>query len=131
VNNLLSHSQRLLSLEALALADKNGVDPRTAHAILVTGGGHNAYLERSFGPRVMHGDLSPGFTLGLAHKDLRLATDLARVSEVPSFFGAVARELYQLCIAENGDDAQVDTAALLIDRWARTKLVPTEDVTPS
>lgn len=124
VNNLLSHSQRILSLEALALAEKNGVDPRTAHEILVSGGGSNAFLEKSFGPRVMHGDLNPGFTLGLAHKDVRLATDLARVSGVPSFFGGLARELYQLCVAENGADAQVDTAALAIDRWAGTRVVP-------
>lgn len=124
VNNLLSHSQRLLSLEALALADKNGVGPKTAHEILMAGGGRNVFLEQSFGQKIMHGDLNRGFTLGLAHKDMRLATDLARVSGVPSFFGAVARELYQVCIAENGEDAQVDTSALLIDRWAKTKLVP-------
>ncbi|MCI0142608.1 NAD(P)-dependent oxidoreductase [Arthrobacter bambusae] len=129
VNNLLSHAQRLLSLEALALADKNGVNSRTAHEILMASGGRNAYLEKSFGPRVMLGNLSPGFTLGLAHKDVRLATDLARVSGVPSLFGGIARELYQLCIAENGAEAQVDTAALVIDRWAKTRVVPQDGET--
>ncbi|WP_025778205.1 NAD(P)-dependent oxidoreductase [Brevibacterium sp. VCM10] len=123
-NNLLSHTQRLLSLEALALADKNGVDPRTAHEILTAGGGSNAFLEKSFGPRMLRGDLCPGFTMGLAHKDVRLAGELARQSGVPSFYGALSRELYQLLLAENGADSQVDTAARAVDRWAGTAVVP-------
>ena len=127
VNNLLSGAQRLLTFEAMALAAKNGVDPDTAHTILMAGGGRNAYIEKILGPRVLQGDLNPGFTLGLAHKDVRLACDLARASGVPAFFGGVARELYQVCIAENGADAQVDTAALLVDRWAGTSVVPTKE----
>lgn len=129
VNNLLSGAQRLLTLEAMALAAKNGVDPKAAHAILMAGGGRNAYIEKILGPRVLEGDLNPGFTLGLAHKDVRLACELARASEVPAFFGGLTRELYQLCIAENGAQAQVDTAALLIDRWAGTAVVPRRDET--
>jgi 3-hydroxyisobutyrate dehydrogenase len=124
VNNLMSGVQRLLTLEAVALAAKNGVEPAVAHEILMAGGARNAYLEKIFGPRVLQGDLNVGFTLGLMHKDVRLACDLARVSETPMFFGGLARELYQLCIAENGAQAQVETAALLAGRWAGTSVVP-------
>lgn len=124
VNNLISGAQRLLTLEAVSLAAKNGVDPRIAQEILVTGGARNAYLDKIFGPRVLNGDLNVGFTLGLMHKDVRLACDLARVSNAPSFFGGLTRELYQVCIAENGADAQVETAALLAERWAGTQIVP-------
>jgi 3-hydroxyisobutyrate dehydrogenase len=91
VNNLMSGVQRLLTLEAVALAAKNGVEPAVAHEILMAGGARNAYLEKIFGPRVLQGDLNVGFTLGLMHKDVRLACDLARVSETPMFFGGLAR----------------------------------------
>jgi 3-hydroxyisobutyrate dehydrogenase len=128
VNNLMSGVQRLLTLEAVALATKNGVAPTVAHEILMAGGGKNAYLEKIFGPRVLQGDLNVGFTLGLMHKDVRLACDLARVSETPMFFGALARELYQLCIAENDAEAQVETTALLVERWAGTSVVPKPNI---
>jgi 3-hydroxyisobutyrate dehydrogenase len=124
VNNLMSGAQRLLTLEAVALAAKNGVEPTVAHEILMAGGARNSYLEKIFGPKVLQGDLNVGFTLGLMHKDVRLACDLARVSGTPLFFGGLTRELYQLCIAENGAHAQVETAALLAERWAGTSVVP-------
>lgn len=128
VNNLISGVQRLLTFEGVALAAKNGVEPQQALDILMGGGGRNAYMEKIYGPKVLQGDLNPGFTLALAHKDMRLACDLARSSGAPAFLGGVARELLQVGIAENGADAQVDTMALLIDRWAGTQTVPPDDL---
>lgn len=124
VNNLMSMTQRLLSFEAMMLAAKNGVDPATANEILVASGGRNAYLERMMGPRVLKGKLNVGFTLGLAHKDTRLACQLGIDSGVPMFFGNTARELYQACINEMGAGAQVDTAGQYYDRLAGTSVIP-------
>jgi 3-hydroxyisobutyrate dehydrogenase len=126
VNNLLSATQRLLTFEAVALAAKNGVEPRTAVEILMAGGGKNAYLEKIMGPLVLDGKLGTGFTLGLAHKDLRLACELGIESAVPMFFGNLARELYQLHISEMGDNTKVDGAALAVDRLAGTRVVPSD-----
>jgi 3-hydroxyisobutyrate dehydrogenase len=124
VNNLMSTAQRLLSFEAMTLAAKNGVDPKTAVDILLAGGGRNAYLERMMKPRILEGKLNVGFTLGLAHKDARLACQLGVDTGVPMFFGNITREMYQLCIAQNGRDAQVDTCGQVIDRLAGTAVVP-------
>lgn len=126
VNNLLSCAQRVLSIEGVALAAKNGMDPRTAVEILSAGGGRNAYLEKIMGPKVVMGDLHAGFTLGLAHKDVRLACTVGEQSGVPMFMAGLTRELYQMFIAEMGASAQVDTAALVIDRLAGTAVVPTD-----
>lgn len=124
VNNLMSMTQRLLSFEAMTLAAKNGVDPDIANEILVASGGRNAYLERMMGPRVLKGKLNVGFTLGLAHKDTRLACQLGIDSGVPMFFGNVARELYQACINDMGATSQVDTAGQYYDRLAGTSVIP-------
>jgi 3-hydroxyisobutyrate dehydrogenase len=126
VNNLMSSVQRLLSFEAVALAAKNGVDPRIATDILLASGGRNAYLEKMMGPRILNGKLNVGFTLGLAHKDVRLACQLGIDSGVPMFFGNVARELYQLSIGQMGRDSQVDTVGQVFDRMAGTRVVPAE-----
>lgn len=123
VNNHLSGAQRLLSMEALALAVKNGIDPARACEILVSGGARNAFLEKQ-APPIIKGNLDVGFTLALMHKDLRQACDLGSASGVPLLFGNLAREFYQMCISERGGDAQVQTAALVMDRLAGTHVVP-------
>jgi 3-hydroxyisobutyrate dehydrogenase len=124
VNNLLSTAQRILSFEAIALAAKNGVDPKMATQILLAGGGRNAYLEKMMAPRILSGKLDVGFTLGLAHKDVRLACQMGSDSGVPMFFGNLTRELYQVAIAEKGARGQVDTVGQVYDRLAGTQVVP-------
>jgi len=123
VNNLVSGVQRLLSLEGLALAAKNGIDPARACEILAAGGARNAFLEKS-APQVLKGNLDVNFTLALMHKDMRLACDLGAASGVPLFFGNLGREVYQMCISDMGPGAQVQTAALVMDRLAGTQVVP-------
>jgi len=131
VNNLLSGAQRLLTMEAVALAAKNGIDPEVACQILLAGGARNRFLEKFMAPHVIKGSLNPGFTLGLMHKDVRLACQLASDSGVPIFFGSVAREFYQLCIANMGNEAQVDTAALVMERLAGTRMVSADTASQS
>jgi 3-hydroxyisobutyrate dehydrogenase len=129
VNNLLSCAQRLLSCEAMALAVKNGVEPQTAVDILLAGGGRNAYLEKVMGPDIINGKLRAAFTLGLAHKDVRLACQLGIDSGIPMFFGNLTREMYQMGISDMGHDAKVDSVALMLDRLAGTHVVPETETT--
>ena len=124
VNNLLSTTQRVLTWEALALAEKNGVDPKTAVEILVAGGGNNAYLEKIMGPLVLNGELDAGFTLGLAHKDVGLACQLGVDSGVPTPYGNLTREIYESFINELGATAKVDRAAVIVDRVSGSHVVP-------
>ncbi|MES2973715.1 MAG: NAD(P)-dependent oxidoreductase [Pseudomonadota bacterium] len=124
VNNMMSASYRLLAFEGLALACKNGIDPQTACDILLAGGGRSQYVQKFLEPNVIKGKLHVGFTLGLMLKDVRLACKLGGDSGVPMFLGNQVRELYQMCMNENGFDAQVDTAALVFDRMSGTHVVP-------
>ncbi len=128
VNNLVSGTQRLLTMEAIALAVKNDVDPAIAVDILAAGGARNAYLEKFMKAKILKGDLAPGFTLALAHKDVRLACQLGSETGVPMFLGNVTRELLQLCISQMGPQAEVDTAALVFDELAHTHMVPTAEM---
>jgi 3-hydroxyisobutyrate dehydrogenase len=124
VNNLLSGAQRLLSLECLALAQKSGIDPANAVRILLAGGGRNVFLEKQIGPIIEKGDMSVGFTLDLMHKDVDLACRAGNDVGMPMFFGAVAREVYRLCINLVGKDKSVMTSALAMDQLTGSRIVP-------
>ena len=124
----MSTCQRLLTFEALSLATKNGLEAETAVNVLLASGGRNSFLEKLMAPQILKGNLVSNFTLGLAHKDVRLACQLGMDTGVPMFLGNTTRELYQLSISEMGRDAQVDTASLVFDKLADSNVVPAEHV---
>jgi 3-hydroxyisobutyrate dehydrogenase len=124
VNNLVSGAQRLLTFEAVALAAKNGIDPRRACEVLLAGGARNSFLEKFMLPKVLNGDLVSPFSLGLIEKDLRLACNLGAGSGVPVPFGDLTLDLYRQAIAIRGADAEINTAALVVDDRAGTDVVP-------
>ncbi|VTU45348.1 2-(hydroxymethyl)glutarate dehydrogenase (plasmid) [Variovorax sp. SRS16] len=126
VNNLVAGGQRLLSLEAIALAAKNGIAPRTAVDILMAGSGRNFFVERFMNSHIISGKLASGFTLGLLHKDVRLACQLGEDSGVTMLFGNMVKEFHQMTINEMGRDAQVNSVALMMDRLAGTQVVPAD-----
>lgn len=123
-NNLISHAQRLLTQEALALAVKNGVDPDTAVDILSAGGARNAYMEKTLKARVLKGQLKVGFTLGLAEKDVKLACDLGTVSDVPMPFGEMVTAMYSGMVEQMGYHAEVESSGLITQTRAGTRFVP-------
>ncbi|AJE49177.1 NAD(P)-dependent oxidoreductase [Celeribacter indicus] len=123
-NNLLFSAQRLMTFEVVALAAKNGLAPEKAVEILSKGSARNFFLEHTMAPRVLTGNLASGFTLGLAHKDVKLATELGIASDVTMIFGNLVREFYTMCINEIGRDAQVNEVARIVDRMSGTQVVP-------
>lgn len=130
VNNMLSAGQRLMSLESVTLAAKNGIDPAKAVEVMMAGGGKNSFLERGMRQYVLKGELGPRFSLGLMHKDLRLACQMGVDSEVPLLFGVLTRELHQMCIAEWSPSSPVFLAAQVFDKWAGTSAFPLNEVPP-
>lgn len=124
VNNLVSAAQRLVTMEAMALAVKNGVQAEKIVDIMTAGAARNFYLEKLVKPFVLSGNLSSGFTLGLLHKDIRQACQLGMESNVTMLFGNLTREFLQMAINEKGSDAQVYASALVMDRIAGTHVVP-------
>jgi 3-hydroxyisobutyrate dehydrogenase len=125
-NNILSAAQRVMTLEAVALAAKNGIAPKTAVEVMMAGSGKNYYLEHFMGSHILTGKLGTGFSLGMLHKDVRLATELGLESSVPMLFGNLVKEFCQICINELGRDTEVNAAALVMDRLAGTHLVPSD-----
>jgi 4-hydroxybutyrate dehydrogenase / sulfolactaldehyde 3-reductase len=54
----------------------------------------NGQLKIAWPAKVLKGDVAPGFTIDLAHKDLSLIVDAANAAKVPMPIAAAAREAF-------------------------------------
>ncbi len=102
VNNFLVVGINQMNAEALALAQGFGLDLATTLKVIGGTTASNGQLAVNWPNKVLKGDLSPGFRLALAHKDVSLAVESARKMGVPVFAGAVAREGCAMGIATDG-----------------------------
>jgi 3-hydroxyisobutyrate dehydrogenase len=125
-NNLMAASQRLLTFEVVALAVKNGLTPQQAVDVMLKSSGRNYTLDVTFRRHILPGELFQGFTLGLMHKDVGLAMQLAASSDVPLFFGGLVRQFYQSIINERGADEDVNYAVRVFERMANVHITPAD-----
>jgi 4-hydroxybutyrate dehydrogenase/sulfolactaldehyde 3-reductase len=94
VNNYLAIVSCQLNAEALALSQRFGLSlPKTLEVLHGTTA-TNGQLKINWASKVLIGDVEPGFTIDLAHKDLTLIVEAANAARVPMAVGAVAREAF-------------------------------------
>jgi 3-hydroxyisobutyrate dehydrogenase-like beta-hydroxyacid dehydrogenase len=98
VNNLVSCSINALIAEAMAIGVKAGLDPVVTRQVMASTAADSWHLRGSFTHKTLKGDFTPAFKLGLARKDLDLATELAAGLGVPSLLGTAALHLHTLAI---------------------------------
>lgn len=122
VNNVMSAANRCVAFEAVALAVKNGIDPKVCVDIVQKGSGRSCVTEVTFPNFVLAENLEQGFTLGLMLKDVTIATQLGRESATPMLLGNLVREIYQTAINQNGADADINTLVEFYERAANTKV---------
>jgi 4-hydroxybutyrate dehydrogenase/sulfolactaldehyde 3-reductase len=94
VNNYLAIVSCQLNAEALALSQKFGLSLENTLAVVHGTTATNGQLKINWPNKVLAGDLDPGFTVDLAHKDLTLIVDAANTERVPMPIGAAAREAF-------------------------------------
>ncbi len=94
VNNYMSAIQSVITAEALALAQKLGLDPGRTVEIMSGTIASNALVSFYFRRKALAGDVDPGFALTHARKDLRLAVRLGEGEEVAMATGAAALDAY-------------------------------------
>ena len=94
VNNYLVIVSCQMNAEALALSQRFGLDLDRTLEVLNGTTAYNGQLQLNWTNKVLAGDISPGFTIDLAHKDLSLAMTAANAMRVPMPLGAAAREAF-------------------------------------
>lgn len=106
VNNFLAVCLAQLNGEALALSQRFGLDLEKTLEVLHGTTATNGQLKLNLASKVLTGDIVPGFSIDLAHKDLTLIMEAANASRVPMQMGAAAREALSFARAKGkgGDD---------------------------
>jgi 4-hydroxybutyrate dehydrogenase/sulfolactaldehyde 3-reductase len=94
VNNYLAVSSCQMNAEALALAARFGLDLERTLDVLYGTTAFNGQLKIGWPAKVLAGDVSPGFTIDLAHKDLTLVMEAANAARLPMPMAAAAREAF-------------------------------------
>lgn len=94
VNNYLAVSSCQLNAEALALSQRFGLTLERTLDVLYGTTAVNGQLKIAWPAKVLKGDVEPGFTIDLAHKDLTLIMEAANAARVPMPMGAAAREAF-------------------------------------
>ncbi|MCX7365913.1 MAG: NAD(P)-dependent oxidoreductase [Alphaproteobacteria bacterium] len=123
VNNVIAAGVRAATFEGVALGVKNGLDLKTCVDILQKGTARSYTTELAL-PGLLDPNRKMTFSLGLMHKDVRLATDVAAQSGVPMPLASAVREVFLTAINELGYETDLNDLIRVCERQARVAIVP-------
>lgn len=105
VNNMVAFINMVAAGEGMVLGAKAGVDPQKLYDIIQTSSGAS-WVMQQFPHTVFAGNFTPGFTVDLAHKDLRLALEMGDALSVPLMMGSLCMNVLRQLRANGhgGDD---------------------------
>jgi len=110
INNQLSFSNMAAAAEALMLGALSGIDLGKLNQVIQNASGNsNSY--RNLAAKAFRRDFQPGFALDLAHKDLRLALEMADELGVPGMIGPQVMNLLRM--ARGMGLGSSDTSAMI------------------
>lgn len=112
VNNLVSCANAAVLAEACGLAHKSGVDLGVLAEIMTGTAADSHQLRHTLIGKALKGDFDPAFKLGLAHKDMRFALQMARELNATSACTAAAVDWYERAAAAG--HGELDRAALML-----------------
>jgi 3-hydroxyisobutyrate dehydrogenase-like beta-hydroxyacid dehydrogenase len=92
INNMLAFCNMAAAAEALVMGAKSGIDLKKLDQVISNASGYSSGY-RSVADKSFAGNFNPTFALDLAHKDLRLALELADELGVP---GMIAPQVMSL-----------------------------------
>ena len=112
---VLCYLHSLALSEALMLGIKGGVDPEQMLSIIQNSTG-KSYVADRYGPPILAGDYDPSFTVGLAHKDMKLALEMADNLGIQLPMCDLTTATYARAIDEFGFDANHLKAVRLLEQ---------------
>ncbi len=107
--------------EALVFASKAGADPQKVRQALLGGFAQSRILDLH-GERMINRSFKPGFRIQLHRKDLNLALQAARQLGVCLPSTAIAQELFNAVVAQEGDQLDHSAMVLALERLANHKV---------
>src|SRR5262249_53573283 len=99
VNNMLVQVNTVAVAEAMVLAVKAGLDPKTVYDVVRASAGASAAWGGR-GPRILPGGFAPGGPVDTSSKDPELETAFAKRLGVPLLLANVTQQVYQMARAQ-------------------------------
>lgn len=122
-NQILCGLNLLGMVEAFAFARKSGVDLEKMLGVTTKGAGDSWALS-NYGPRVIKGDLDPGFTVQFQQKDLRIVLQEAEKIELPLPGTAIVQQLLRSIQAYGGNEDGTQSLIRVMERLGNVEIVP-------
>lgn len=116
-NNTMSAINLLSFTEALTMAAKAGIDPEIFVKV-VNGGGARSGMVDNKAPKIINRDFTPHFMTKLIHKDLGLASDVAKELEVSAPVLALVKEIFQIARAKGYGSEDMSAVIKCYEEWA-------------
>jgi 3-hydroxyisobutyrate dehydrogenase-like beta-hydroxyacid dehydrogenase len=106
INNMLAFCNAAAAAEALMMGKRSGIDLHKLDAVIRNASGMSSGYA-NMATKAMAGDFRPTFALDLAHKDLRLALELADELGVPGLIAPQVMNLMRMArgMGMGGDDS--------------------------
>ena len=98
VNNYMTTVTNLVTAETLTLASSCGIATETALEVLRGTAAGRGHINTTYPDKVLKGDLTPGFMIALARKDLMLGLKTAEDAGVRLTTGAAALHVYDFAV---------------------------------
>jgi 3-hydroxyisobutyrate dehydrogenase len=115
VQNAVAACNRVITLECVAAACKNGLTLDKMPEVVNRSSGWNGGAERII-PALRTNSPTSDFQMGLMVKDLRLAMDIGNEVGAPMLIANAVRGLFQICANEKGNAQNLDEIARLIEQ---------------
>ncbi|GMA65051.1 NAD(P)-dependent oxidoreductase [Alicyclobacillus fastidiosus] len=104
VSNLIGMTNALVLSEGLRIGEEAGIDPLLLQQLLATTGA-DSYQLTLRGPKILNEDFTPGFSVHLTRKDVRLGVEMASELNQPCPFSELALEYFSKAVdAGYGDE---------------------------
>src|SRR5690606_27627497 len=114
-NQILCAVTLLGVVEALAFAKKAGVDLETMLQVTTQGAGTSWALQ-NLAPRIIKGDLAPGFSVRFQQKDLRIVLESGAAMNLPLLGTSVVNQLLRSVQAYGGDESGTQALVQALER---------------
>ena len=117
-NNMISAAGMAAASEAVVMAVKAGVDPRTLIDAINASTGRNTATADKFPQSVLTRSFDYGGKFSIMYKDVRLCLDEARALDVPMWVGSAVVQLWFQGIIEGRGNDDYTTITRMIEEWA-------------
>lgn len=122
-NQILAGINLLAMVEALAFAKKAGVDLEKMLQVTTRGAATSWALE-NYAPRILKGDLNPGFSVQFQQKDLRIVLTEAERMNLPLVGTALVNQLLRSVQAYGGNELGTHALITAVERMGNLEIVP-------